>query len=95
MSNQSGLGFLQQQTLGDRSTALMSYPPTSIWQGEYRFCFCSSIAMSRAGSKKDTVIGAARLKNAVILVVVDWRRSSIFIHAQYLSDISIPPPLQV
>jgi len=30
--------------------------------------------MSRTGSKKDTVIGAARLKNAVILFEADWRR---------------------
>jgi hypothetical protein len=51
----------------------------------------SGIAISRTGSKKDTVIGESRLKNAVILFAVDWRRSSIFIHTQYLSGIFIPP----
>jgi hypothetical protein len=49
--------------------------------------------MSKAGSKKDTVIGATRVEIAIILFVADWLQSSIFLHTRYLSDIFTPPQL--
>ena len=45
--------------------------------------------MSKAGSKKDTMIGVTRVKNAAILFAADCYLASISIHTQPLSD--IPP----
>lgn len=49
--------------------------------------------MFKAGSKKDTVIGAIGIKSALILSVADRYVSSIFIHTQPLPDIFTPPQI--
>ena len=49
--------------------------------------------MSKAGSKKDTMISAMGVKSAVILFEADCYLSSILIHTQSLPNISSPANL--